>query len=252
MRDAFAQSRFARRCFAGGRTFALLIPALATFDRAQAANNCDATAPVDNTIITCSGATVNANGIDGYGTSSDTGNTYNILSGASITGTNFGLRFNTLGTVNNSGTITSANNSGVFGLVRGTVNNFNVISATGGNTAGVDFNGTGFVINSGSISGVNQGVRPQNGEVTNTSIGTITGGINGVEIVDVAKVSNAGAISGGVRGISIGPAASSNNVEIANSGTITGLVSGIETLSGSSNGGLWPKKVKNALSFNGS
>jgi hypothetical protein len=84
---------------------------------------------------------------------------------------------------------------------------------------------------------VNQGVRLQNGEVTNTSIGTITGGINGVEIVDVAKVSNAGAISGGVRGISIGPAASSNNVEIANSGTITGLVSGIETLSGSSNGG---------------
>jgi hypothetical protein len=64
MRDAFAQSRFARRCFAGGRTFALLILALATVDRAQAANNCDATAPIDNTIITCSGATVNANGTD--------------------------------------------------------------------------------------------------------------------------------------------------------------------------------------------
>jgi hypothetical protein len=90
MRDAFAQSRFARRCFAGGRTFPLLILALATFDRAQAANNCDATAPVDNTMITCSGATVNANGTDGYGTNTDKGNTYNILSGASVAGTNFG------------------------------------------------------------------------------------------------------------------------------------------------------------------
>jgi uncharacterized protein with beta-barrel porin domain len=232
MRDAFAQSRFARRCFAGGRTFALLILALATFDRAQAANNCDATAPVDNTIITCSGATVNANGTDGYGTNSDTGNTYNILSGASITGTNFGLRFNTLGTVNNSGTITGAgaNDGGVFGLVRGTVNNSGVISATGADSAGVNFNGTGSVVNSGSISGVRQGVRLQNGDVTNTETGTITGVTNGVEIVDVAKVSNAGSISGGVRGISIGPANTSSNVEIANSGTITGALNGIETL----------------------
>ena len=83
---------------------------------AQAANNCDATAPVDNTIITCSGATVNANGTDGYGTNTDKGNAYNILSGASVAGTNFGLRFNDLGTVNNSGAISSAgaNNSGVF------------------------------------------------------------------------------------------------------------------------------------------
>ncbi len=227
LQDASAQPRFARRCLARGGLFALLVVAV---DRAEAA--CAPTSPVNNTTITCSGATTNQNGTDGYGTNSDTGNTYNILSGASITGTNFGLRFNTLGTVNNSGTITGAgtNEGGVFGLVRGTVNNSGVISATGADSAGVSVFGTGSVVNSGSISGGRRGVFLQNGEVTNNSTGTITGGTNGVEIVDVAKVSNAGAISGGVRGISIGPANSSSNVEIANSGTITGLVSGIETL----------------------
>jgi uncharacterized protein with beta-barrel porin domain len=209
---------------------ALLIAPFAVVDGANAA--CAPTSPVNDRTVTCSGATTNQNGTDGYGTNSDTGNTYNILSGASITGTNFGLRFNTLGTVNNSGTITGAgtNEGGVFGLVRGTVNNSGVISATGADSAGVSVFGTGSVVNSGSISGGRRGVFLQNGEVTNNSTGTIAGGTNGVEIVDVAKVSNAGAISGGVRGISIGPANSSSNVEIANSGTITGLVSGIETL----------------------
>jgi hypothetical protein len=206
---------------------ALLIAPLAVADGANAA--CAPTSPVNNTTVTCTGATIDQNNPDGYGSSSDKGNTYNILSGASVTGTNFGLRFNDFGTVNNSGTISSAGDDGVFGLVKGTVNNFGTISATGANSAGVNFNGTGFVINSGSISGVRQGVRLQNGEVTNTETGTITGVTNGVEIVSVAKVSNAGTISGGVRGISIG-VASADNAEIANSGTITSGLNGIESL----------------------
>jgi hypothetical protein len=210
---------------------AMLILPLATLDRAQAANNCNATSPVDNTIITCTGATSDANGGDGYGTNTDTGNTYNILSGASVTGANAGLRFDTLGTVNNSGTITGAgaNGSGIFG-VRGTVNNSGVISATGTNGSGVEIVDTGFVTNSGSISGGLRGIFLQNGEVTNTSTGTIFGGNDGVKIADVAKVSNAGTIAGGVRGINIGPANNSNNVEISNSGIISGGTIGIESL----------------------
>jgi hypothetical protein len=74
------------------------------------------------------------------------------------------------------------------------------------------------------------GIFLQNGEVTNTSTGTIAGGDDGVKIADVAKVSNAGTISGGIRGINIGPANTSSNVEISNSGTITGALNGIESL----------------------
>jgi hypothetical protein len=209
---------------------ALLIAPLAVADRANAA--CAPTSPVNNTTVTCSGVTADQNGPDGYGTPGDKGNTYNILSGASVTGTNFGLFFEDFGTVNNSGTIAGANNDGIFGLVRGTVNNSGVISATGAGSAGVNFNGTGSVVNSGSISGVRQGVRLQNGEVTNTETGTITGVTNGVEIVDVAKVSNAGAISGGVRGINIGPTSPTKIAEIFNSGTVTGGANGIEALKG--------------------
>lgn len=60
---------------------ALLIAPFATFDRALAINNRDATSPVNNTIITCAGATSEANGTTGYGTNADNGNTYNTLSG---------------------------------------------------------------------------------------------------------------------------------------------------------------------------
>ena len=212
---------------------ALLIAPFAVVDQAKAA--CAPTSPVDNTTVTCSGATVDQNGTDGYGSSSDKGNTYNILSGASLAGTRFGLRFNNFGTVNNFGSITGAGpgaaGGGIFGLVRGTVNNFGAITATGADSAGVNFNGTGVVINSGSIAAIRQGVRLQNGEVTNTTTGTISALTNGVEIVDVAKVSNDGAISGGVRGISIG-ANASGSAQIANTGSIVSNTTGIESLKG--------------------
>jgi uncharacterized protein with beta-barrel porin domain len=213
---------------------ALLIAPLAVVGEANAA--CapvtSSASPVINTTVTCTGATVDQNGTTGYGVQEDQGNTINVQSGASVSGTNLGIEINSVSfakpeTLNNSGTI-SGGQSGVSGGF-GTVNNFSVISATGANSAGVSFNGTGFVTNSGSISGVRQGVRLQNGEVTNSQIGTITGGINGVEIVDLAKVSNAGSITGGVRGIDIGPVGS-GSAEIANTGTINANTNGIESL----------------------
>jgi hypothetical protein len=106
-------------------------------------------------------------------------NTYNILSGASVSGTDNGLSFFTRGTVNNSGTITGGD-TGVRGEAVGTVNNSGVISATGSFGLGISIPGTGVANNFGSISGGSIGVELQNGEVTNASTGTITGGTMGL------------------------------------------------------------------------
>ena len=62
----------------------LLIAPIGIVDRANAA--CAPASPVNNVTVTCTGATANQNGSDGYGTNTDIGNTYNILSGASVTG----------------------------------------------------------------------------------------------------------------------------------------------------------------------
>src|SRR5687768_11740103 len=83
-----------------------LIALVALVDHAGAA--CDPASPVSNVTVTCTGTTIDANGTSGYGNNSDTDNTYNILAGASVTGTGIGLAFNTGGTVNNFGTITGA------------------------------------------------------------------------------------------------------------------------------------------------
>src|SRR5215217_2677086 len=84
-----------------------LIALAAPVDRAEAA--CDPASPVNNVTVTCTGTTTNANGTNGYGTGTnsdgDTGNTYNIVSGASVSGTDNGLSFYDRGIINNSGTI---------------------------------------------------------------------------------------------------------------------------------------------------
>ncbi|HEV7408204.1 MAG TPA: autotransporter domain-containing protein [Bradyrhizobium sp.] len=203
---------------------ALLIAPFAVVDRANAA--CAPASPVNNVTVTCTGATANQNGSDGYGTNTDIGNTYNIPSGASVTGANAGLIFNTSGTVNNFGTITGAgagNNGGILSVSNGTVNNTGVISATGANSFGVLLFGTGFITNSGSISGVGGGIFLQNGELTNTSTGTIVGSDDGVRIADVAKVSNAGSISG-----ASGSGIVTDTANVTNSGSISGRFTGIK------------------------
>jgi uncharacterized membrane protein YoaK (UPF0700 family) len=87
---------------------AFLIAALAAIGQAEAA--CSPNAPVNNASIICSGLTNGQNGIAGYGTNADTGNTMTVQSSASVMGTSFGVILQS-GTVNNFG--------GVFG---GTLN----------------------------------------------------------------------------------------------------------------------------------
>jgi hypothetical protein len=134
LRNIFAQPQRRRRCFARTHALALLIAPLAMVNGAEAA--CAPASPVNNTTVTCTGTTIDANGTTGYGTNSDTGNTHNILTNASLIGANIGLRFNTLGTVNNSGTISSTGviSGGLFGIqatTTATVNNAGTISYAG-------------------------------------------------------------------------------------------------------------------------
>src|SRR3954469_21063405 len=68
-------------------------------ERAEAA--CSPSSPVNNTAVSCTGTQTNANGATGNGTSADSGNTYSLNSGATLTGTDIGLLFKN-GTVDNS------------------------------------------------------------------------------------------------------------------------------------------------------
>jgi hypothetical protein len=84
----------------------------ASIERAEAA--CDAISPIATPItVTCTGPIpTSANGDTGFGSASDSGSTYNIAPGASITGTNFGLQFN-------DGTVNVAGNSSITGGIEG-------------------------------------------------------------------------------------------------------------------------------------
>jgi hypothetical protein len=130
---------------------ALLIAPFAAIDRAAAA--CDPSSPVNNATVTCTGTTTNQNGTNGYGSLTDAGNTINVVSAASVTGTatGAGLLFQ-VGKVNNFGTITGG--------------------ATG---AGIQASNA-TVTTSGTITGgVNRaGIQATNATVTNS--GTITAG----------------------------------------------------------------------------
>jgi hypothetical protein len=197
----------------------------------QAKAECTPAAPIDNTTVTCSGTTNNPNGA-GYGTLDDKGNTYNILSGASVTGTSVGIQYGNNGlrppdsVLNNFGTITGGD-GGLFSGFNATINNAGTITGTGANSFGIRNRGTALITNSNVISGVSRGLDLQNGDVTNQRTGSIVGGIDGVVFRDVANVANAGLISGvlgdGIKG-------GARTMDIFNTGTITGGANGISSL----------------------
>jgi hypothetical protein len=71
-----------------------------------------------NSVVDCSGTTTNSgsSGHDGYGTSNDNNNTYNIEAGAKVTGDEDGVKFGTGATFNISGAITGTSSVGIFGF----------------------------------------------------------------------------------------------------------------------------------------
>ncbi|MEH2591101.1 autotransporter outer membrane beta-barrel domain-containing protein [Bradyrhizobium sp. AZCC 1721] len=175
-----------------------LIALAAPVDRAEAA--CDPASPASNVTVTCTGTTTNANGFDGYGSFTDSGNTINVLSGGLVAGTDIGLVFND-GTVNNFGTIAAT--AGIIAVGPATVTNSGTILAEEAGIAA----GTAKVDNAGSILATRTdgaGILANTfGDVINRSTGTISGEVQGIRAV-TAKVDNAGAITAtGVSGIGI-------------------------------------------------
>ncbi|OAF10379.1 hypothetical protein [Bradyrhizobium neotropicale] len=55
---------------------------------------CTPPSPVNDAVVTCTGTTTNANGTIGYGSATDTGNTFNLVSGATVFGTTSGITLN--------------------------------------------------------------------------------------------------------------------------------------------------------------
>ncbi len=150
----------------------------------------------NNVTATCTGATNNQNGTNGYGTGAETGLTVSVVNGASVVGTNNGIAASTV-TVTNAGTITGTVIAGL-----------NVGSTT--------------VTNAGTISGGSFGIFAT-GSATVTNSGTILGrAVNGISAITFATVNNSGTISGGVLGIS-----GANMATVTNSGTVSGGQFGI-------------------------
>jgi hypothetical protein len=95
---------------------AATISTFAAVDRAKAA--CDPVSPIvgTNVTVTCTGTTDNQNDPFGYGSVTDSGNTINVLSGASVTGTDVGVLMHD-GTVNNDGLIEATGGGGSVAAV---------------------------------------------------------------------------------------------------------------------------------------
>ncbi len=202
-------SELLRRCvMAAG----LLVVSLTFGERAEAA--CSPAMPADGGVVTCSGTTVNQNDPIGYDFTANDG-TINVLSGASVTGTDSAIDVEHRGTVNNAGSI--AGSRGVFSDIATIINNSGSIVGTA--NSGVFSLASGDVNNSGTISGATNGINVHNGAIVNLSGGTITGAIYGVSIDDVATASNAGIFGGttALHFLSINEITS----ELTNSGTLS-------------------------------
>lgn len=167
------------------------------------------TPAIDGVIATCSGTTTNqgtgnpAAGV-GYGGFTIDDATVNVLDGATVTGTEAGLRFGAGLTVDNKGTISTPSASGAG------INAFSIKSLT----------------NAGTIAGVGSGVGTDAIDtVTNLSSGVIQGGVSGRGLSvsgSAGTITNDGRISGGLGGVNISGALNS----LVNHGQISGAPNG--------------------------
>ena len=210
-RDGLAQRRRARRRLAQIHALALLIAPFAAVGRAEA--QCAPNSPVNNTQVTCTGATFNQNDPNGYGTATDTGNTYNIVTGATLTGTGDGLAFGR-GTANNSGSISGTSGFGINATTANVTNNLGG-SITG--TASAIRVDTATVTNDGTISGGKFGINSATATVTNNLGASIEASSFAISAAN-ATIGNSGTISASAFG---GAAITTGVANVTNSGTIS-------------------------------
>jgi hypothetical protein len=195
-----------------GPMLAATIAMLAMVGQAEA--KCDPVSPVNDKTVTCTGTTdgQNGNGTIGYGTETDSGNTINVLSGASVTGTIEGVLLHD-GTINNDGLIEARGDVGfaIGAAATVTVNN----KSSGTIRANGDAIGSNFAI----LAGHDANVTNAGGRIEAT-------GIEGVAIAAfrTATVNNSGAIQASLVGIeggfSFGGVGGMGDVNLINSGTI--------------------------------
>jgi hypothetical protein len=236
--NGFAQRRFARRYLAPGLVqglaqglardhvlaLALLIAPLAASEQAKAdcAPTTSAANPLTKTTVTCTGTTTgqNGDGSVGFGTSADDGNTYHVLSGASVTGDSVGIQFNS-GTINNFGGISGRTN----GILADTVTLDNASTGTISGDAAIQANTTATIRNAGNIQGGLLGIVAPIVNIFNS--GTISESSQaGIAIAaggGIANVENSGMIQAiGTDGVGI--FARNANVTNTRTGTISGNI----------------------------
>ncbi len=228
----------ARTCVAGPKLdlrrhalmLALGLAPFAMAGRAEAA--CDPAAsanPLNNTTVTCTGTT--SNDPIGYGTRNDTGNTYNILSGASVTGTREGLVLHS-GIVNNFGSISAAGTDSVGILAERSADVINArtgtISAIGSDSVGIEAF-TVNLTNSGAVAGGFSGIFATTVNVTNTRTGTISGNI-AIEALGLggvgSTITSSGAIisTAGASGIAIALSGADDRLTLLAGSRIIGAI----------------------------
>jgi outer membrane autotransporter protein len=169
--------------------------------------------------VNCSLTTTNQNNPDGYGTSGQNTDTVNVLTGASVTGTNFGFNLGADNIINlATGSSVTGGNQGVFatGGTTAVNNNGGTISANGSgpNAIGLSISGSTLTLNNtgtvsattSAVNGFASAVDATNATITNS--GTMT-----------ASTTNANAL--GVFTIFVG-----NNLVIMNTGTISATATG--------------------------
>jgi hypothetical protein len=217
----------------------------------------------DNTVV-CTAVTNNQDAPNGYGTGAQTGLTINVLSGASVTGTDNGFWVGTNNVVNNAGTITGLtatfpHGNGILagdttaGAITLTVNNIvgatisgdlngilatnaandavlNVVNAgtiagTGASSAGIASSIIN-LINTGTITATDEAVVAFGaGTSSVVNSGTITGVLRGVNIGTGTIVNNAG---GTINGTGVfGAGVSIGGGTVVNYGAISGSIRGI-------------------------
>jgi len=204
---------------------AVVIAPFAMIGQAEAAcTPGTAAAPVNGTVVTCTGATIN-----GYGTANDTDNTINVVSGASLAGGTRVIQQADNLTLNNDGSITATTTtgSGVFVLSKARVFNTNTIAGGSAvNGIGITTGGTLDLTNSGGISGGSFGAATS-GTLTASNSGTIqAAAANGEAMVGqtVNLTANTGTISGDAFGVHATATATINNAHlISGSNAATGI-----------------------------
>jgi outer membrane autotransporter protein len=188
-------------------TALMLSVSFAAVDRAGAA--CDQTTstanPVNNTTVTCSGTTTNQNDPNGWGTGAETGDTINVQTGATVTGTAAGINVND-GTVNNGDAVSSG------GAISATATGGIAINAGGAVTVGNFGDG----ITTGVIKADQNAIKAQTITISgNTGRIESTGG-GGIAVLSAGDL-NVSNLSGGLITALHRAVSSSGNANIINS-----------------------------------